>query len=243
MKKYAFAMAEVLITLGIIGIVAAMTLPALIGEWQVKRTVAQLKKINTTLQNAFNLLKTNEYGGENVQYWNITSSEEFTNKLAKYLNAQRVCPSNSKKCFHDKPLLPLHKVPNYETTNIKNFPGIILNDGLIIQISLIINNSAHIDLTGDYGQIFVDLNGSKQPNTLGRDVFSFYIKNNKIIPRGIITEDNSMLKDHNYELRYCSVKNGVGHNGLGCTAWVIYNENMDYLKCEGLNWYTKKTCK
>ena len=43
MKK-AFTLAEVLITLGIIGIVAAMTLPTLIGKYQKKQTVTQLKK-------------------------------------------------------------------------------------------------------------------------------------------------------------------------------------------------------
>lgn len=40
-----FTMAEVLITLGIIGIVAAMTLPALIQKYQKQETSARLKKI------------------------------------------------------------------------------------------------------------------------------------------------------------------------------------------------------
>ena len=48
MKK-AFTLAEVLITLGIIGIVAAMTLPTLIGKYQKKQTVTQLKKSYTEI--------------------------------------------------------------------------------------------------------------------------------------------------------------------------------------------------
>ena len=43
MKK-AFTLAEVLITLGIIGIVAAMTLPVVIGNYQKKVTAAKVKK-------------------------------------------------------------------------------------------------------------------------------------------------------------------------------------------------------
>ena len=43
-SRYAFTMAEVLITLGIIGIVAAMTLPALIGNYQKKVLATKLKK-------------------------------------------------------------------------------------------------------------------------------------------------------------------------------------------------------
>ena len=42
--QIAFTLSEVLITLGIIGIVAAMTLPALIGNYQKHVTVNKLKK-------------------------------------------------------------------------------------------------------------------------------------------------------------------------------------------------------
>ena len=34
-----------------------------------------------------------------------------------------------------------------------------------------------------------------------------------------------------------------GPNGAGCTAWVIYNENMDYLRCDDLSWDGKHECK
>lgn len=44
-RKIAFTMAEVLITLGIIGIIAAMTLPALITAYQGKSNAIKLKKI------------------------------------------------------------------------------------------------------------------------------------------------------------------------------------------------------
>lgn len=51
-KLRAFTMAEVLITLGIIGIVAAMTLPSLIGNYQKKQTAIQLKKFYSIMQQA-----------------------------------------------------------------------------------------------------------------------------------------------------------------------------------------------
>ncbi|PWL80398.1 hypothetical protein DBY21_01910 [Candidatus Gastranaerophilales bacterium] len=47
-----FTLAEVLITLGIIGIVAAMTLPSVIGKYQKKVTVERLKKVYTSLSQA-----------------------------------------------------------------------------------------------------------------------------------------------------------------------------------------------
>ena len=48
-RKAAFTLAEVLITLGIIGIVAAMTLPSLIGKWQEKVLEARFRKVYNIL--------------------------------------------------------------------------------------------------------------------------------------------------------------------------------------------------
>ncbi len=60
MKK-AFTLAEVLITLGIIGVVASMTLPALIQKNNEKQIVVRLKKLYSMLQHAhLNII--NEYG-------------------------------------------------------------------------------------------------------------------------------------------------------------------------------------
>ena len=51
MKKRAFTLAEVLITLGIIGVVAALTLPSLISNYQKKVTAAKLKQTYSILSN------------------------------------------------------------------------------------------------------------------------------------------------------------------------------------------------
>ena len=50
--KNAFTLAEVLITLGIIGVAAAMTMPSLIAEHIEKSTIARLKKVYSVLDNA-----------------------------------------------------------------------------------------------------------------------------------------------------------------------------------------------
>ena len=55
MNKRAFTLAEVLITLGIIGVVAAMTLPVLISNHRKQVYVTQLKKSVSTLEQAFHL--------------------------------------------------------------------------------------------------------------------------------------------------------------------------------------------
>ncbi len=60
MKFYAFTLAEVLITLGIIGIVAAMTLPTIIQKQQEKVLINQLKVANSTISN-MQLLAAKDY--------------------------------------------------------------------------------------------------------------------------------------------------------------------------------------
>ena len=59
--KVAFTLAEVLITLGIIGIVAAMTLPALISNYRVKVLESGFKKSVSTIDNAL-MLTANDMG-------------------------------------------------------------------------------------------------------------------------------------------------------------------------------------
>ncbi|MDR1168674.1 MAG: prepilin-type N-terminal cleavage/methylation domain-containing protein, partial [Heliobacteriaceae bacterium] len=53
MKSKAFTLAEVLITLGIIGVVASLTMPTLIQDYQEKATVVKLKKIYSMLSQAY----------------------------------------------------------------------------------------------------------------------------------------------------------------------------------------------
>lgn len=53
--KVAFTLAEVLITLGIIGIVAAMTLPVLMGKYVERERITALKKTYSLLQQAFEI--------------------------------------------------------------------------------------------------------------------------------------------------------------------------------------------
>lgn len=54
-KIPAFTLAEVLITLGIIGVVAALTIPTLMQKADEQATVSALKKTYSTLTQAYNL--------------------------------------------------------------------------------------------------------------------------------------------------------------------------------------------
>ena len=67
MKK-GFTLAEVLITLGVIGIVAAMTIPTMINNYQKKVTVTKLKLAYSQLYNA---IKLSEVDNGNFNGWDM----------------------------------------------------------------------------------------------------------------------------------------------------------------------------
>lgn len=78
--KHGFTMAEVLITLGVIGVIAAMTLPAVIANYQKQSTISKLKKFYTNFNQTLIMAKT-ENGDFNT--WNYSSSLEFYEKYVK----------------------------------------------------------------------------------------------------------------------------------------------------------------
>ena len=87
LKKTGFTLAEVLITLGIIGVVAAMTLPTVITNVQKKVVENQLKVFNTTINNAFRMAQA-EHGGrfdDWIPSYHYLSFTEIREWLEKYL--------------------------------------------------------------------------------------------------------------------------------------------------------------
>ncbi len=256
MKK-AFTLAEVLITLAIIGVVAAITIPSLIQKHNERVTVTKLKKMHSVLNNALRLSvvqhgEINQWGlsatGE-IELPEDTPQEEIDARrnMAKFMRERirenlkviDVCDDIETGCgiFVKRYTLDGQEYSHWGSR-------IVLADGSVIYGATIISadctrsNGDSKLLQNICGQIFVDVNGIKEPNTQGKDVFLFYYsKDGSVIPIG--SKDDTGVPFP----RYCNRK--TGHrvtNGYGCTAWVIENENMDYLHCDDLSWDGKHKC-
>ena len=231
LKKAAFTLAEVLITLGIIGVVAAMTMPSLIQNYQEKATVTKLKKCYSLVSQAYVSILNDEGGSDTLQ---AGDDLEMMEKFGKYLKYQKTCGRN-KGCF---PNVTYKSVTgngyNKWEDDTTDRSRAILTDGTLIMF----NKNAMWGNEGNYlyAQIYVDINGFKGPNQLGRDFFYFYISPEKIVPAGA-----KALEEKNEDQKF--TKNCIQQNGYACAAWVIYNENMDYLHCKDLSWDGKHSCK
>lgn len=255
-KNYAFTLAEVLITLSIIGIVAALTIPSLIAEHQEKETVAKLKKFSSVMSQAMTLAIQNEgeiesWGLEKAGMGNIETDEELLNDqlvrnkffeiITKYVKYAKYCPYES-ECA--KQTYTRYSLDGTEFWTFSN--KILLADGTsIVDVTIANPNCKSIfgtstALQNVCGELFVDINGKKGPNATGKDVFLFYFtKSGYVIPKGTAEEfERGSSFSH-----LCNRKTTDRLNGYGCTAWVMYNENMDYLKCDDLSWNGKHTCK
>lgn len=239
MKK-GFTMAEVLITIGIIGVVAAMTLPSVLGKYKEKQTVTQLKRFYSIMSNAF-MLAFEEQGEFN--YWGVVTSDnnqaanDFKNRfisyLRPYLHIIYECKFGDNECENDDyQIVSLDGTP-HTLAGTKFLPHLVLNDGSAI-VHLWFSGS---ERTTIYGEVYVDLNGSKAPNKLGEDIFVFGVKTKQFYPYGLGTATSFTFE------KTCQINKTGRMNGYGCAGWVLNMENMNYLHCNGLSWNGKTKCK
>ncbi len=214
-SKLAFTLAEVLITLGIIGVVAAMTMPALINNTQNKELQTALKKGYSEIMQAFELMK-QDVGTEILpaDYPIRTFAPVYKEYFKKvYYSSSAGMVSTDTDVETDYAALEVYKSYNGSRALVRNYfddGQIILPDGALI----LIDNSSYNIL------ISIDVNGIKKgPNIFGRDLFTFEItREGKLLPGG--ADGTSYI-----ETKYCSKNSNDALNGIGCTVKALSDPN------------------
>jgi len=194
MKKHAFTLAEVLITLGIIGVVAAITLPALMTNIQDRVKSSRVQNIKQKFSKATDkMLSVSGMNG-------YDSTEAFVNELQNHLKLAKICDNNHlNECWPTENVIlddtgkewDITETKTGKTLKMKNDDyhewddtmGIITADGTAMILSY--NKKCDIDTskpvkwtadnstsTGCIAAVF-DWNGAKKPNKLSNDVIAF----------------------------------------------------------------------
>ena len=183
-----FTLAEILITLVIIGVIAAFTIPNVINTTKKQEYVSSLKKTYSTLATVTNKIINDEgLPRADIGGW-ATSHEAVFNLYKKYLTYVKECPSGTDGCYGQGGHKQLNSSGNDPTWGHNSFPKLILSDGVqLIFIQRSNNCSWSENWIGSSDvcvTIGVDVNGEKPPNIWGRDAFVFIVKEDGIHPSG-----------------------------------------------------------
>ncbi len=224
-------MAEVLITLAVIGVVAALTIPTLIQKYQEKATVTKLKKVYSVLSQAV-LQATTEYGSP--ESWELAEhgkpAVNAAPKIKQFLKLADDCGVNDCENYSIRG-------GHFYTLNGKLYDSKYYSNDYKLKLADGTELSFRENIKDRIICILTDINGQQGPNTIGKDIFNFAVYNNNKFGADGIGVDPSDTSSSFYAA--CNPK----QEGWNCAAWVIYFENMDYLRCaDELTWNGKHKC-
>ena len=210
----AFTLAEVLITLGIIGVVAAITMPTLINNYQKKAAVTAAKKAYSTLSQAYTQLVNDN--GEGLSVCSINNSECLGKLFAPYLKSlngsgKLYTPSSEKAegCWEDNDI-------GMVTETHYCFSAV---DGISYDFDM-----EYQEANKKQALIYVDINGLKRPNKFGKDRFAFIVLNSTLLPA-----KDFLGQDYYTSAPTCddgkAANNGsTAYSNAGCAYKYIYEE-------------------
>ena len=201
-KKAAFTLAEVLITLGIIGVVAAMTIPTLMTHFQQEQTVIKLKKAISVINQAYRL--SYDDVGEPEDSYTIGADEYFKTYWAPYIKVLHYC-STYKDCGY-KSNMPWSYANGSSSDTGLVYPNkrttFYSMDGILYVVFTAAGPDDNIG--ADY-RIYVDINGGQGPNIYGRDLF--------VLTR--VQENGGGVRPYGYEQSDTNINKNCSKTGTG----------------------------
>ncbi|MBQ8458822.1 type II secretion system protein, partial [bacterium] len=202
-KKAGFTLAETLITIGIIGVVAALTIPSLIQENQKRATVTKLQKGISVINQAYKLSFDEQ--GEPVSTLAMGAEEYFKQYWQLYIKMLQYCDTYE-KCGYNS-IAPFNYANNTEATLkflLENSRTVFYTfDGLLYIVFVYVkrNDSGEILLDN---RIIIDINGGELPNKFGNDVF--------MLER---IEDGGGVRPYGYALTDTEINEDCSKTGKG----------------------------
>lgn len=227
-KLYAFTLAEVLITIGIIGVVSAITIPSLLTNVRNKDLQAQLKK-SYSEWNQVAMQFMNDHEQSIPDYASEYGNRAFINELPKYVKGFSAFSDwtggNKDENGSNLTTMPYRiYTMNGQQTMINCDTYGFKND--LSGKYILFDDQPQVGFNGP--RLCIDLNGNKRPNVLGIDIFYFqFTTDGHIIPEGTDHPDNNY--DAGWasggtvkaELQYC---NGNGHQStIACAYYAIHD--------------------
>ncbi len=220
-KQEGFTLAEVLITLAIIGIVAALTIPSIVKNAQEQQFRIKLKKILSIYNQA--LIQINNIDGP-VNTNNQTARNQFMTQLKtiKYGRLDEVLTASyNDALYRYKNGTP---APGDDFSYYDYNPSYLAADG---HSATFVNTSSFVD---DYGRTYIvrivlDLNAAERPNMVGMDIHEFYVIND-LQNRQILMPSGFTGSHSAFGGQGCIVGATTFFQSKACTYQMLYSESM-----------------
>ncbi|MBQ8459389.1 type II secretion system protein [bacterium] len=248
MKK-AFTLAETLIVIGIIGVVAALTIPNLISNYQKRTWTAQLQKAYSTINQGFRRMLADdsvEYLSQTETFISIAdniacaadsdidSCKDFFTNLRKYFKIADIKKATISDNYTGDDVLISDYTGGGFYSDYYLGNTITLMDGTMITNFVFFSESQYSPQGFDMGSFIIDINGFKGPNKMGRDIFQFVLSDDgTIYPWG--SQAFSKFFCGNLTSCYWNSNNSSvscikydSDRGAGCAGRVLEEGKMNY---------------
>lgn len=178
-----FSLTEVLIAMTVIGIISAITVPVVIGHYQKQSLLSLIQKNYSDMEQNLTILQTENYS--KGLYHSILNQKEGKTVentagqfLTEYYKVKKDCGTTAQPCF-------AAAYRDISTGTATNFScagyTISTNNGTAICIipaniaKEIKEGETEETETKNPAKVFIDINGTEDPNISGRDLFTFNI--------------------------------------------------------------------
>ena len=215
MKKTAFTLAEVLITLGIIGVVAAITIPGLINNYKAARLRAAFLRSYSLIQQAFKQMENDDVSVDPDDY----ATRTFYKTFMTYFSGTTDCGYAGSSCS-GLGGTTYKNLNNQSITrcvsskwNIFDDGQFILKDGTLIMLENANRLWVHVDINGY----------NNPPNKAGYDLFTFEFLDGELRTMGSL--DTEYYDSDN---KYCDLESTASCNGLACAH--LAKTDTEYFK-------------
>lgn len=211
MKK-GFTLAEILVTIGVLGVLAAITIPTLvrstIGNSMINKARVTQNQLAKVLQTSYG----SKYG--TAEFYPSFTSQEFYDDLKMFLPVKEMSEYGSRV---DLP------IPYWETIyGEKLYAGAVVELENDVILSFVTHQYNDAMLTGRLVQIIMDVNGREEPNTDGKDIFRMIFNaapDYKVFPYGKLVGVGYNIKDDEELRKYCYT--GKSRTKFSKSSWYV----------------------
>lgn len=187
-KNLAFTLAEVLITLGVIGVVSAMTIPTLVSNYRKRQLEVQIKGTYSSIQQAMKYAEDDGFAPDSILINNDDSLKQFfDNSLSQHMKFEQVIIN--KRPNEDDEVYKIY----YPSGNLYGDIGgknirFTIAKGAVVYIC--VYNAKYsrerfgLDTNSDTLVFFFDANGENRPNIMGTDVHLLGWTEKGLVPGG-----------------------------------------------------------